>query len=44
MRIEGRNAQEASLEVGYASPTQFSREYKKLFGMPPKVSLKKFAA
>lgn len=44
MRFEGFNAQAASFEVGYESATQFSREYKKLFGTPPKISLKKFAA
>lgn len=27
---------EAAFAVGYESPTQFSREYKRLFGMPPK--------
>lgn len=30
-----KDATGASLEVGYESPTQFNREYKKLFGEPP---------
>ena len=30
----------ASYEVGYESPTQFSREYKKMFGNPPKADIK----
>ena len=39
MRFEGFNAQEAGFAVGYASSAQFSREYKKLFGTPPKSAL-----
>lgn len=34
------NAESASYLVGYESPTQFSREYKKLFGAPPKTDIK----
>ncbi len=34
----------ASYEVGYESPTQFSREYKKLFGNPPKRDIKKLVS
>ncbi len=30
------DATTAALEVGYASPSQFSREYRRLFGMPPR--------
>jgi AraC-like DNA-binding protein len=33
------SAAEAAYEVGYASTTQFSREYKKVFGLPPRKSL-----
>lgn len=33
----------ASYEVGYESPTQFSREYKKMFGNPPKTDIKHLA-
>ena len=34
------NAESASYIVGYESPTQFSREYKKMFGNPPKTDVK----
>lgn len=34
------NAETASYLVGYESPTQFSREYKKMFGNPPKTDIK----
>lgn len=37
------NAESASYLVGYQSPTQFSREYKKMFGNPPKTDIKKLA-
>ena len=30
------DASSAAFEVGYESPSQFSREYSRLFGMPPK--------
>lgn len=32
---EGLSAREASFRVGYASPSQFSREFKRMFGVPP---------
>ena len=35
------DATTASYKVGYESPTQFSREYKKMFGNPPKTNIKK---
>ena len=38
------NAESASYLVGYESPTQFSREYKKMFGNPPKTNVKNLAA
>lgn len=38
------NAESASYIVGYESPTQFSREYKKMFGNPPKTNVKILAA
>ena len=38
------DAQSASFIVGYESPTQFSREYKKLFGNPPKSDIKKLSS
>ena len=31
----GRDAARAAYEVGYESPSQFSREYRRLFGNPP---------
>ncbi|MGE0040438.1 MAG: AraC family transcriptional regulator N-terminal domain-containing protein [Vicinamibacterales bacterium] len=34
---EGYGVTEAALAVGYASPTQFSREYSREFSVPPKV-------
>jgi AraC-like DNA-binding protein len=33
---EGRDAAEAAFRVGYESPSQFSREYRRLFGAPPR--------
>lgn len=33
--IGGRAAAEAGFEVGYKSPSQFSREFRRLFGIPP---------
>ena len=38
---EGLNAQDAARRVGYESPSQFSREYRRLFGTSP--SLEKAA-
>ena len=35
MLSENEGAEVASLAVGYESPTQFNREYKRLFGEPP---------
>ena len=35
MLSEARDAQAAAFEVGYESPSQFSREYRRLFGAPP---------
>jgi AraC-like DNA-binding protein len=32
---EDLDAAEASFRVGYESPSQFSREYRRLFGAPP---------
>lgn len=34
----------ACYEVGYESPTQFSREYKKMFGQPPYTDIKKITS
>jgi AraC-like DNA-binding protein len=33
---EGLDASEAGFQVGYDSPSQFSREYRRLFGAPPR--------
>lgn len=33
---DGLDAAEAALRVGYESPSQFSREYRRLFGAPPR--------
>lgn len=35
MLAKNENATSAGLTVGYESPTQFNREYKRLFGEPP---------
>jgi len=35
MLVENEDAALAGLAVGYESPTQFNREYKRLFGEPP---------
>lgn len=37
LSTEGRNVAQAAFEVGYASSTQFSREYCREFGVPPSV-------
>ena len=36
MLIENKNAGEAGFNVGYDNEAQFSREYKRMFGLPPK--------
>jgi AraC-like DNA-binding protein len=36
MLSESLDAAEASFRVGYESPSQFSREYRRLFGAPPR--------
>jgi AraC-like DNA-binding protein len=35
MLLDNENAAIAALAVGYESPTQFNREYKRMFGEPP---------
>lgn len=37
------NAATASFRVGYVSPAQFSREYKKMFGSPPRADVRRLA-
>ena len=36
MLVDGLEAAAAAHRVGYESPSQFSREYRRLFGAPPK--------
>ena len=36
MLAEGMNAASAAFAVGYESPSQFSREYRRMFGAPPR--------
>jgi AraC-like DNA-binding protein len=36
---EGKNASEAGYQVGYNSPAQFSREYKRHFGFAPSATM-----
>lgn len=40
MLVEGLDAASAALRVGYDSPSQFSREYNRQFGQPPKRDIK----
>ena len=42
MLDEGRNVTEASLDVGYESVSQFTRDYKKMFGAAPKEDISHF--
>lgn len=44
MLNERMDAATASFEVGYESPSQFSREYSRLFGAPPLRDIKAMAA
>lgn len=39
MLIENINAETAAYKVGYESPSQFSREYKRMFGISPKAGI-----
>lgn len=38
---EAADAADAAYRVGYESPSQFSREYARLFGLPPKSDIKR---
>ncbi len=40
MLIEGLEVSEAAFQVGYESPSQFSREYARYFGLPPSKDIK----
>lgn len=44
MLTEDVDAYHAALAVGYESPTQFNREYKRLFGQPPRRDVKRMAS
>lgn len=44
MLAENLDAGNAGFRVGYESPTQFSREYKRMFGNPPQTDIKKLQA
>ncbi|AKT41179.1 AraC family transcriptional regulator [Chondromyces crocatus] len=41
---EALDAASAGYQVGYESPSQFSREYARLFGLPPREDVKRFIA
>lgn len=41
MLDEGANVTQAALEVGYESPSQFTRDYRKMFGAAPKEDILK---
>lgn len=41
MMVENLDAASAAFEVGYENPAQFSREYKRTFGSPPKRDITK---
>lgn len=42
--VEGATAGTAGFAVGYDSPSQFSREYRRLFGAPPRRDVEQFLA
>ncbi len=44
MLMEHLDVASASFEVGYESPTQFNREYKRLFGDSPLRDIKKLSS
>jgi len=43
MLAEGLDAASAAHRVGYESPSQFSREYRRLFGAPPRAEIRQLA-
>lgn len=44
MLAEGATASAAGFAVGYESPSQFSREYRRLFGAPPRADIERLHA
>jgi AraC-like DNA-binding protein len=39
MVSDAANVETAAFQVGYESPSQFSREYSRMFGVPPRRDL-----
>lgn len=39
--VEGKEVSETAYEVGYESPSQFSREYTRMFGRAPSLDAKR---
>ncbi|NMD72223.1 AraC family transcriptional regulator [Bacillus sp. DNRA2] len=39
--LESTDAADVAFQVGYESPSQFSREYSRMFGLPPKEDIKR---
>jgi len=44
MLAESMDAADAAFQVGYESPSQFSREYLRMFGYPPREDIKRLRA
>jgi AraC-like DNA-binding protein len=44
MLVEGATAGTAGFTVGYESPSQFSREYRRMFGAPPRQDIERLHA
>ncbi len=44
MLVENMDAGNAGFRVGYESPTQFNREYKRMFGHPPRADIRRLRA
>lgn len=44
MLSDGLDAAEAAFRVGYESPSQFGREYRRLFGTPPRQDINALTA
>ncbi|WP_261870971.1 helix-turn-helix domain-containing protein [Psychrobacter sp. JCM 18901] len=39
IKVHGAQISQIAMQVGYESPSQFSREYKRLFGVSPSSEL-----